>query len=49
MAREQIEARIKEIENARFYLNMKDRWEVRDYNRDSQLRVELLKLREMLK
>lgn len=49
MTREAIEKRINELEDARFFLAMKDRWDRRDYEADDKWFKELLGLKEQLK
>lgn len=49
MMREKIEKRIDELESARFFLAMKDRWDRRDYEADDKMFKELLELKEQLK
>ena len=49
MREQEIKNRIEEIENARFYLMMKDRWEREDYRRDDELVKELIGLKKELK
>lgn len=49
MTREEINKRMEELENARFFLAMKDRWDRRDYEADDKMFRELLELKEQLK
>lgn len=48
MKREEIMRRIEEIETARFYLAMIDRWTRETYKRDNELATEERTLRAML-
>ena len=44
--KEEMIKRIKEIEDSRFWLSMKDRWSYEDRRRDDELLRELLMLRK---
>lgn len=48
MTKKEIEKRIEEINDNRFYLNMKDHWINEDYRKDNNYKEELRKLKEML-
>lgn len=48
MTRTEIEKRIEEIENNRFYLAMKDRWNANDYATDEKWLNELRELKKNL-
>ena len=48
MMKSEIEKRIEELEDKRFYLAMKDRWDRDDYAVDRQWFNELLKLKKEL-
>ena len=48
MTRTEIEKKIEEIENKRFYLAMKDRWNANDYTTDNKWFRELLELKKAL-
>ena len=48
MTRTEIEKKIEEIENKRFYLAMKDRWNANDYTTDNKWFRELLALKKAL-
>lgn len=48
MMKNEIEKRIDELEKARFYLAMKDRWDSRDYAMDREWFNELLALKKEL-
>ena len=48
MIRNEIEKRIEEIENKRFYLAMKDRWNANDYATDNKWFKELLELKKKI-
>lgn len=49
MTREEILNEITKVENQRFYLNMKDRWDTRDREEERKYYNRLRELREMLK
>lgn len=49
MTRKQIEEQIEKLENRKFYLNMKDRWNREDYKRNDDLNKQLRELKEELK
>ena len=49
MTRKQIEKQIEKLENRKFYLNMKDRWNREDYKRNDDLNKQLRELKEELK
>ena len=49
MTRTEIEARIEKLEWLRFELDMKDRWNERDYEQDRKWRDELFELRKEIK
>lgn len=48
MTKQEIINRIAEIENKRFYLSMKDRWNNADYDKDRAMLNEISTLRSML-
>lgn len=48
MTKNEIMARLEELDNMRFILAMKDRWERDDYVRDSKMQLEELELKKML-
>ena len=48
MTKNEIMARLEELDNMRFILAMKDRWERDDYVRDSNMHLEELELKKML-
>ena len=48
MTREELEARLEEVEDRRFYLNMKDRWSSEDYALDNKLFEERLAIKKAL-
>lgn len=48
MLKHEIEKRIEELEERKFYLAMKDRWDFEDYKLDTELFNEIRKLKEML-
>lgn len=49
MTRQETEKQIEELENRKFYLNMKDRWSREDYKRNDDLNKQLRELKEELK
>ena len=49
MNRQEIEARIDKLEDLRFYLAMKDRWNSKDFEQDREWSNELFNLRKELK
>ena len=49
MTREEIKARIEDLEERRFYLAMKDRWTRDDFTWDMETFREILRLEKMLK
>lgn len=49
MTRQEIEKQIEELENRKFYLAMKDRWNREDYKRNDDLNKQLRELKEELK
>lgn len=49
MTRKQIEEQIEKLENRKFYLNMKNRWNREDYKRNDDLNKQLRELKEELK
>ena len=48
MTREELEARLEEVEDARFDLKMKDHWSSEDYRLDDKLFDERLALKEAI-
>lgn len=48
MTKNEIAARLEELDNMRFILAMKDHWERDDYVRDSNMYLEELELKKML-
>lgn len=46
MTREEREARVKELERDYFFLEMKDFWTERDFERSRKIREEIRKLKE---
>lgn len=48
MNKQEIEKRIEKLENDRFFLNMKDRWNFNDYRRDDELKKEIKNLKKIL-
>lgn len=49
MTREEMMNRIEELETARFYLAMKDRWNNEDFQTDDRLYRELRELKQKVK
>jgi len=49
MTKQEIINRIAEIEDKRFYLSMKDRWNNADYDKDRAMLNEMSTLKSMLK
>lgn len=49
MTRQEIEKQIEELEDRKFYLAMKDRWNREDYKRNDDLNKQLRELKEELK
>lgn len=49
MTRQEIEKQIEELEDRKFYLAMKDRWNKEDYKRNDDLNKQLRELKEELK
>lgn len=49
MSREQIANRIKEVKDILFYINMKDRWDGRDYAEYDKFKLELAELERKAK
>ena len=49
MTNKEIEKKIEELENKKFFLAMKDRWSDRDFQRDRELSRQIAELKEMLK
>lgn len=49
MTKQEIINRIAEIEDKRFYLSMKDRWNNADYDKDRAMLNEMNTLKSMLK
>ena len=49
MTRQEIEARIEELETREFYLKMKDRWSRSDFDYNDKLHREIRELKEQLK
>ena len=49
MTRQEIEARIEELETRDFYLKMKDRWNRSDFDLSEKLHREIRELKEQLK
>ena len=49
MTRQEIEKQIEELEDRKFYLAMKDRWNREDYKRNDNLNKQLRELKEELK
>lgn len=48
MTKAELKERIETLENERFYLNMKDMWTARDYQKDAKLTEEIRKLKKEL-
>ena len=48
MLKHEIEKRIEKLEERKFYLAMKDRWNFEDYKLNTELFNEIRKLKEML-
>lgn len=48
MTNREIEERIEELENKKFYLAMKDRWNDRDFQRDRELSRQIIELKAQL-
>lgn len=48
MTNTEIKARIEELERRRFYLSMKDRWTMDDYDTDRKLNAEIIRLNKEL-
>lgn len=46
MTREEREARVKELEKDYFFLNMKDNWTEKDFERSRKIRKEIKELKE---
>lgn len=46
--RNAIEMKIKALEEKRFYLAMKDRWDARDYQKDNEWFAEIIELNRLL-
>ena len=49
MTRQEVEKQIEELEDRKFYLAMKDRWNREDYKRNDDLNKQLRELKEELK
>ncbi len=49
MNREEIIKKIEELENRKFYLNMKDFWELEDYTKNNKIMNEIISLKNQLK
>ena len=49
MTKQKIEKQIEELEDRKFYLAMKDRWNREDYKRNDDLNKQLRELKEELK
>lgn len=49
MTREEIIKKIEEIEEKKFYLNMKNHWSGQDYMTNSRYSSDLIQLRKLLK
>ena len=49
MTKEQINKQIEALEERKFYLNMKDRWNREDYKKNDDLNKQLRELKEELK
>ena len=49
MTRQEIEKQIEELEDRKFYLAMKDRWNKEDYKRNDDLNKQLRELKKELK
>lgn len=49
MTRQEIEKQIEELEDRKFYLAMKDRWNREDYKNNSNLNTQIRTLKEELK
>ena len=49
MTRQEIEKQIEELEDRKFYLAMKDRWNREDYKRNDDLNKQLKELKKELK
>jgi hypothetical protein len=48
MTKEEVEKRAKEVETMMFYLDMKDYWTTKDYERNEKLKEELSNLEKQL-
>ena len=48
MTKEEIEAKIEDLKESIFYLDMKDRWSNDDYTRSRQMNMELIDLKKKL-
>lgn len=48
MTKNEMQARINELEKRRFYLSMKDRWDADDYDYDRKLFAEALELKKAI-
>lgn len=49
MSKAEIAKRIEEVEDILFYINMKDRWDSRDYAEYDKFKLELAELEQSLK
>lgn len=47
--REELKAKLEAVENRRFFLAMKDRWDSNDYRLDDKLSREAMTIKEELK
>ncbi len=48
MTKNEIQARIDELERRRFYLSMKDHWSAADFDSDRKMWIEVLDLKKKL-
>lgn len=48
MTKNEIQARIDELEKRRFYLSMKDHWDADDYDYDRKMFAEVLELKKTM-
>lgn len=48
MTKNEMQARIDELEKRRFYLSMKDRWDTDDYDYNRKMLTEVLELKKAM-
>ncbi len=48
MTKNEMQARIDDLEKRRFYLSMKDRWDADDYDYDRKMFAEVLELKKAM-